>query len=46
MEKASQATQSETELAMFIKQVRENFQAAGQQKSGGWLSNLLKKLFC
>lgn len=45
MEKAAQATQSETELALFIKQVRENFLVAGQQKSGGWLSNLLKKLF-
>jgi len=45
MEKASQATQSETGLALFIKQVGENFQAAGQRKSGGWLSNLLKKLF-
>lgn len=45
MEKASHATQSETELTMFIRQVRENFQAAGQRKSGGWLSNLLKKLF-
>jgi len=45
MEKASPMDQTQTELAVFIKQVRENFQAAGQQKSGGWLSNLLKKLF-
>ncbi|MGA7827947.1 MAG: hypothetical protein WCA04_09820 [Geobacteraceae bacterium] len=36
--------QNETELAVFIKQVRENFASAGKPK-GGWLSNLLKKIF-
>lgn len=44
MEKASQVDQSQTELAVFMKEVRENFQSAGKQKSG-WLRNLLKKLF-
>lgn len=44
MEKASPVDQTQTELAVFMRQVRENFQAAGQQKSG-WLSSLLKKLF-
>lgn len=45
MEKASSMDQTQTELAVFIRQVRENFQAAGKQTSGGWLSNLLKKWF-
>lgn len=45
MQNATQIDQSQTELAVFMKQVRENFANAGKKKSGGWLSNLLKKLF-
>jgi hypothetical protein len=41
MEKAQQ---NETELAVFIKEVRENFASAGKPKAG-WLSTLLKKIF-
>jgi len=36
--------QSETELAVFIKEIRENFASAGKPKAG-WLSTLLKKIF-
>ncbi|HOP40544.1 MAG TPA: hypothetical protein PLI53_05835 [Geobacteraceae bacterium] len=38
------AQQGQTELAEFLKQVKENFQAAGKPKSG-WLRNVLKKIF-
>lgn len=41
MEKAQQ---SETELDVFIKEIRENFAAAGKPKAS-WLSTLLKKIF-
>jgi len=41
MEKAQQ---NETELSVFIKEVRENFASAGKPKAS-WLSNLLKKIF-
>ena len=41
MEKAQQ---NDTELAVFIKEVRENFAAAGKPRTG-WLSTLLKKIF-
>ncbi|MDD2338114.1 MAG: hypothetical protein PHD01_16265 [Geobacteraceae bacterium] len=41
MEKAQQ---NETELAVFIKEVRENFASAGKPKAS-WLSTLLKKIF-
>jgi hypothetical protein len=42
MEKAANAGQSE--LAVFMKEVRENFAAAGKPKAG-WFLTLLKKLF-
>lgn len=38
------AQQGQTELAVFLKQVRENFEAAGKPKAG-WLRNVLKKIF-
>jgi hypothetical protein len=41
MEKAQQ---TETELNVFIREVRENFASAGKPKAG-WLSTLLKKIF-
>jgi len=41
MEKAQQ---NETELDVFIKEIRENFAAAGKPKAS-WLSTLLKKIF-
>ncbi len=44
MEKAVTVEQQPTELSNFIKEVRENFAAAGKPK-GGWLSTLLRKLF-
>jgi len=44
MEKAANVEQSQTELAVFLKQVRENFAAAGKPKAG-WLRTLLAKLF-
>jgi hypothetical protein len=34
----------QTQLAVFMKEVRENFLSAGKSKSG-WFRNLLKKLF-
>jgi hypothetical protein len=42
--KMEKAQQNETELAVFIKEVRENFASAGKPKAS-WLSNLLKKIF-
>lgn len=36
--------EGQSELAVFIKEVRENFAAAGKPKSG-WFSTLLKKIF-
>ncbi len=44
MEKDMGKVQNQTELAEFIKAVRENFQSAGKPK-GGWLRSLLRKLF-
>jgi hypothetical protein len=44
MEKAVTVEQQPTELSNFIKEVRENFAAAGKPKAG-WLSTLLRKLF-
>jgi hypothetical protein len=44
MEKELGKVQNQTELAEFIKAVRENFQSAGKPK-GGWLRGLLRKLF-
>ncbi len=44
MEKEIGSVQNQSELAEFIKTVRENFQAAGKPKEG-WLRSLLRKLF-
>jgi hypothetical protein len=44
MEKAVNVEQKNTELADFIKEVRENFLSAGKPKHG-WLRTLLSKLF-
>ncbi len=44
MEKDMGKVQNQTELAEFIKAVRENFQSAGKPKDG-WLRSLLRKLF-
>ncbi len=44
MEKKATLQQNQSELADFLREVRENFQSAGKAK-GGWFSKLLKKLF-
>ncbi len=44
MEKKVSMEQNQSQLADFIKEVRENFQAAGKAKEG-WFRSLLKKLF-
>jgi hypothetical protein len=44
MEKELGKAQTQSELAEFIKSVRENFQSAGKPKEG-WLRSLLKKIF-
>jgi hypothetical protein len=44
VEKAINLEQQHSELAVFIKEVRENFLSAGKPKSG-WLRTLLSKLF-
>ncbi len=44
MEKKVSLQQNQSELADFLKQVRENFQSAGKAKEG-WFRSLLKKLF-
>ncbi len=44
MEKKVTMEQNQSQLAEFMKEVRENFQSAGKAKDG-WLRSLLKKLF-
>lgn len=44
MEKTAQMEQGASELANFMKEVRENFAKAGKPKAG-WLRTLLSKLF-
>ncbi len=44
MEKKATLEQNQSQLADFMKEVRENFMAAGKAKEG-WFRNLLKKLF-
>jgi hypothetical protein len=44
MGKEAGIEQNQTQLAVFMKEVRENFLSAGKSKSG-WLRNLLEKLF-
>jgi hypothetical protein len=36
--------QQQSQLAMFIKEVRENFQAAGKAKTN-WFVRIIKKIF-
>lgn len=44
MEKKVSLEQNQSELAEFMKEVRENFLSAGKAKEG-WFRSLLKKLF-
>ncbi len=44
MEKAGSSVNSQTQLAEFMKEVRESFLSAGKAKEG-WLRRLLKNLF-
>lgn len=44
MEKTASTPANQSELTEFIKQVRENFQAAGKKKEG-FFRTLLKKIF-
>ncbi len=44
MEKKASLQPNQSELADFIKEVRENFLSAGKAKEG-WFRGLLKKLF-
>jgi len=44
MEKTATKEQTETQLADFIKEIRERFESAGKPKTG-LLRTLLKKIF-
>jgi hypothetical protein len=44
MGKAKNTEQNQSELAIFMKEARENFLAAGKAKPG-WFRNMLKILF-
>ncbi len=44
MENTVNKEQNQSELAIFMKEVRENFLSAGKPRPG-WLHKLLEKLF-